>query len=118
MARPARETATLDRDRALELWRETLLAGVRRRGPDLSARQMALLLVVYTTEPPHTVRGLAASLGIAKPAVTRALDRLCALGYLRRAPDAADKRSITVQRTVRGAVFLSDFADQVIAAAR
>ena len=33
----------LDRDAALALWREALLAGVRQRGPDLSSRQMAVL---------------------------------------------------------------------------
>lgn len=79
---------------------------------------MAILLTVYTTTPPHTVRGLAAGLEISKPAVTRALDRLGTLGYTRRAPEETDKRSIHVQRTVRGAVFLSEFADIIAAAAR
>lgn len=116
--RLARPILELTQDSALELWRETLLSGVREAGPDLSARQMAILLSVYTTPPPHTVRSLSKHLNISKPAVTRALDRLGGLGYVRRMRDEADKRSVNVQRTVRGAVFLSEFADHIESAAR
>ncbi|CAK0749493.1 DNA-binding MarR family transcriptional regulator [Azospirillaceae bacterium] len=101
---------------ALGLWRKALVASVRRDGPDLSARQMALMLTVYLCDPPHTVRGLAAALNISKPAVTRALDRLSVLGYIKRKRDAEDKRNVLVQRTVSGSVFLSDFSELVIAA--
>ena len=104
-------------DEALELWRETLSASVRDDGPDLSARQMAIVLTVYTSPPPHSVRALAEILGIAKPAVTRALDRLSILGFIRRTRDDADRRIVHVQRTVKGAVFLSEFADQIAVAA-
>ena len=104
-------------DEALELWRETLSASVRDDGPDLSARQMAIVLTVYTIPPPHSVRALAEILGIAKPAVTRALDRLSILGFIRRTRDDADRRIVHVQRTVKGAVFLSEFADQIAVAA-
>ena len=104
-------------DEALELWRETLSASVRDDGPDLSARQMAIVLTVYTSPPPHSVRALAEILGIAKPAVTRALDRLSILGFIRRTRNDADRRIVHVQRTVKGAVFLSEFADQIAEAA-
>lgn len=102
---------------ALELWRRATIEGVRRVGTDLSARQLAILLQVYLTPPPHTVRGLAALLGISKPAVTRALDRLGRDGLARRKPDEADRRSILVQRTVKGSVFLSELGDVIAAAA-
>ncbi|MBL8669373.1 MAG: MarR family transcriptional regulator [Alphaproteobacteria bacterium] len=102
---------------ALELWRGALVESVRRAGPDLSARQMAVVLTVYMTAPPHTVRGLAKLLNVSKPAITRALDRLSALGYLRRKPDDADRRSILVQRTVKGSVFLREFAEIIVALA-
>jgi DNA-binding MarR family transcriptional regulator len=69
---------------ALDLWRNVLVTSVRRAGPDLSSRQLALLLTVYLTQPPHTVRGLAATLNISKPAISRALDRLGRLGFIRR----------------------------------
>ncbi len=107
----------LRQDEALELWRETLSASVRDDGPDLSARQMAIVLTVYTSPPPHTVKALAEALRIAKPAVTRALDRLSVLGFIRRVRDQSDRRVVHVQRTVKGAVFLSEFADQIAEAA-
>ncbi len=107
----------LRQDEALEIWREALSASVRDDGPDLSARQMAIVLTVYTSPPPHTVRALAEALRIAKPAVSRALDRLSILGFIRRARDEADRRIVHVQRTVKGAVFLSEFADQIAEAA-
>jgi DNA-binding MarR family transcriptional regulator len=69
--------------------------------------------MVYMTPAPHTVRGLASLLDVSKPAITRALDRLGALGIVRRKVDANDRRSILVQRTVKGSVFLRDFADLV-----
>src|ERR1700756_4052165 len=98
---------------ALELWRRVLVASVRTNGPDLTARQLALVLMVYMTPALHTVRGLASLLNISKPVITRALDRLGKLGIVRRKIDETDRRSILVQRTVKGSVFLREFADLV-----
>ena len=95
---------------ALDVWRRALSQAVRDLDPDLSARQMAVLLNVYLAPAPHTVRGLAATLGIAKPAVTRALDMLEAAKLVRRAPDLRDKRSVLIERTVKGAAYLGEFA--------
>lgn len=103
---------------ALELWRRALVTTVRSGGADLSARQLAVVLTVYLTPPPHTVRGLASLLKISKPAITRALDRLGALDFARRRRDEEDRRTVLVQRTVKGAVFLSDFSGVVAKAAR
>jgi len=102
---------------ALHLWRGAIVESVRRDGPDLSARQMALMLTVYLTPPPHTVRGLALTLNISKPAITRALDRLSELGLVKRKIDESDRRSVLVQRTVKGSVFLREFGDLIVAAA-
>lgn len=101
---------------ALDLWRKALVTTVRRDAPDLSARQMALLLTVYLTPPPHTVRGLAGTLKISKPAVTRAIDRLGDLQFVRRKTDEADRRSVLIQRTVRGSVFLREYGEIIVAA--
>ena len=87
-----------------------MVANVRRDAPDLSARQMAVLLTVYMTEQPHTVRGLAEILNVSKPAITRAIDRLGEFGLARRKTDPRDRRSVVVQRTVKGSVYLADFA--------
>ncbi len=92
-------------------WRRVLVASVRAPVPDLTNRQMAVLLTVYLTDPPHTVRALARLLGVHKPVITRALDRLSRHGLVRRQRDPADRRSVLVQRTVKGAVFLSEFYD-------
>ena len=102
---------------ALELWRNVAVAALRREHPDLTARQFALLLQVYLTPPPHTLRGLARELAMSKPAVSRALDTLGRLDFLRRKTDEADRRSLLVQRTVKGSVFLRDFGDLAAEAA-
>ncbi len=102
---------------ALQVWRGAIVESVRRDGPDLSARQMAVVLTVYLTTPPHTVRGLAHDLNVSKPAITRALDRLSELGLVKRKIDEADRRSVLIQRTVKGSVFLREFGDLIVAAA-
>ena len=102
-------TVTLSDMQALDLWRRAVLAGVRCDAPDLSARQMAVLLTVYLTPPPHTVRGLAAELNVSKPAITRALDRLGQFEMVRRRIDERDRRNVLVQRTVKGSVFLREW---------
>jgi len=109
-------TKTMTAEQALNLWRIATVEGVRRDTPDLSSRQMAVLLTVYQTKPPHTVRGLARTLGISKPAITRALDRLGKYGLLTREVDTADRRSVLVQRTPEGEHFLDGHATLVIEA--
>ena len=52
---------------ALRLWQQVSLSEVRDDAPDLTVRQMAILLTIYLDPPPHTVRGLAAKLGVTKP---------------------------------------------------
>jgi len=86
-------------DALLGVLRETIVALVRRDGPDLSARQLGVFLTCYLNEGGHTVRGLAADLNVSKPAITRALDRLGELDLARRKVDPMDRRSVLVQRT-------------------
>ena len=96
-------------DESLAGWMRALIAYVRSGEPDLTNRQMALLMLVYLTPGPHTVRGLAKVLGVSKPVVTRALNTLGALGYLRRERDQDDRRNGFVVRTTTGADFLEGF---------
>lgn len=96
-------------DMSLSAWMRALIAYVRSGEPDLTNRQMALLMLVYLTPGPHTVRGLAKVLGVSKPVVTRALNTLGSLGYLRRERDQDDRRNIFVVRTNDGAEFLEGF---------
>ena len=90
-------------------WMRTLVDYVRSGRPDLTNRQMALMMTVYISSGPHTVRGLAEALHVSKPVITRALNKLSALGYLRRERDAADRRNIFITRTPKGAEFLDAF---------
>jgi DNA-binding MarR family transcriptional regulator len=94
-------------------WMHTLIDYVRSGHPDLTNRQMALLMVVYERQGPHTVRGLARDLHVSKPVVTRALNRLGSLGYLARERDEHDRRNVFVAKTKAGAEFLEDFGQLV-----
>lgn len=96
-------------ERALKNWMHTLISYVRSGQPDLTNRQMALMLLVYLTPGPHTVRGLAHILGVSKPVITRALNTLGSLGYLRRVRDEADRRNVFVAKTNTGQEFLDGF---------
>nr|WP_245615403.1 MarR family transcriptional regulator [Roseomonas aerilata] len=86
----------------IEILRETIVSLVRRDGPDLTARQLSIFLIVYLDEGPHTVRGLASALNVPKASVTRGLDRLSKFELTRRKTDPQDRRSVLVQRTVKG----------------
>ena len=100
-------------DRSLSEWMDALVRYVRSGNPDLTNRQMALLMAVYLQPGPHTVRGLAHLLNVSKPVVTRALNTLGALGYLRRERDESDRRNIFVARTDKGAEFLASFGSLI-----
>ena len=108
---------TLDQKTLLTLSHDMLAGLVRNDMPDLTLRQLCLILTIYTIPNTHTVRSLALHLNIAKPAVTRALDKLQDLGLLKRKADPNDGRSIIVQRTTTGAVFLSEIGEKFSLAA-
>lgn len=95
-------------DHMVGIFRDTVVALVRRDGPDLSARQLGVFLTCYLQDGNHTVRGLAADLNVSKPAITRALDRLSELDFARRKVDPQDRRSVLVQRTLKGQAFLRE----------
>src|SRR6202047_2929016 len=100
--------AASNSDQLIGVLRDTIVGLVRRDGVDLSARQLGVFLTCYLQDGAHTVRGLAAELNVSKPAITRALDRLGELDLARRKVDPLDRRSILVQRTLKGAAFLRD----------
>ena len=101
----------VSRKDSLLFWHRVTLASVRSDTPDLSARQLAMLMTIYLEGGLHTVRSLAKHLGITKAAISRATDSLCKLGYIERKPDHRDKRSVILARTPAGIHFLSEFAD-------
>lgn len=92
-----------------EIFRNAIVALVRREGPDLTARQLAVLLICYLEDQEaQTVRGLAAKLAVSRPAISRALNRLSEFDLVRRKADPVDRRSVLVQRTTAGVAFLRD----------
>lgn len=103
---------------ALTLWHQVALSEIREDQPDLTLRQMAILLSIYLEPPPHTVRGLAAKLNVTKPVITRALDSMGARKLVTRHRDPRDKRNVVISRTVEGSLYLERFADTIIARAR
>ncbi|MBX3568218.1 MAG: MarR family transcriptional regulator [Rhizobiaceae bacterium] len=109
---------TLRASQALRLWHQVALSEVEGGRHDLSMRQAAILLTVYLDPPPHTVRGLAARLGVSKPVITRALDTLGAMELLSRHRDETDRRNVLIRRTVDGALYVERFGDVIIATAK
>jgi len=97
----------------LRLWKQVLTNTVLKKGPDLTTRQLTVLLTVYLEQEKHTIRGLAATINVSKPVITRCIDCLSIHGLLKRVRDEDDRRSVFVQRTVKGAVFLTDFAEMI-----
>lgn len=98
---------------ALRLWHDAHLALVKDEEPDLSARQVTILLTIYLEPPPHTVRALASKLGVTKPVITRALDSMGRIDLVNRRRDPADRRNVLVQRTVKGSLYVERLADTV-----
>jgi DNA-binding MarR family transcriptional regulator len=95
-------------EQRVDVLRQTIIALVRREGPDLTARQWGVFLTCYLDDEAQTVRGLAAKLKVSKPAITRALDRLSEFDLVRRKTDPLDRRSVLAQRTATGMAFLRD----------
>jgi len=103
-----------DQIEALNLWRRVTVTTVRSDAPDLTARQLAVLMTVRLQPAPHTVRGLAAALNVGKPAITRALDTLTRLGFVQRRRDPKDGRNVFVDRTERGDAFLEQLGRTIV----
>ena len=104
---------TLTTAQALVLWHTVNLHLVRDDDPDLSVRQMAILLTIYLEAPPHTVRGLARRLDVSKPVITRALNAMGKHDLVTRRRDDNDRRNVLIQRTVTGALFIERLGDTI-----
>lgn len=103
-----------DTQDALRLWQRVVSRSLRELPYDLSQRQTGVLLTVYMSPPPHTIRSLSENLHVSKPAICRAVDALCALDLVKRKKDEVDRRNVFLQRTINGSVFLRDFADVIV----
>ncbi len=82
---------------------------------EMTVRQGLVLLLVHEGErvmESRTVRGMAATIGSAKPTITRALDVLQEAGLVKRIPDPDDMRSILVVPTAAGRKFVERLGAQ------
>ena len=104
--------------RALTFWHGVTASALRQMSLDLSARQTAVLLNVYLMPQPHSIRSLAEELMISKPAICRAVDALERAKLVRRVRDKQDGRNVLIQRTVKGSVYLSEFAEIILSASK
>ncbi len=88
----------------------TAIVELVRRSHALICRlaSSGVFLTCYLETEAQTVRGLAAKLGVSKPAITRPLDRLSEFDLVRRKTDPLDRRSVLVQRTATGMAFLRE----------
>jgi DNA-binding MarR family transcriptional regulator len=106
MTTPAPLPAPIDRLRA---W---FVAGVASKEPDLTARQMAVLLTVHRGNL-QTVRDIAVHLNVSKPAITRATTRLIQLGYVSKEREKRDRRSVLISGTRTGATAVRKMAQRL-----
>ena len=103
---------------AIKLLHDFSYALVTDRQPDLSPRQLTILLTIYLDPPPHSVRGLARKLKVTKPVITRALDTMGKLGLVARRRDETDRRNVVIQRTVKGALAVEHLGDLLVRTAK
>ena len=94
-----------------------LLASTGEGTPDLTLLVLAVLLQVYASTEPQTVRGLATALQVGKSSVTRSADTLERLQLVERLEDPADRRSLHLGRTEAGRTFVRHLGNRALAAA-
>jgi DNA-binding MarR family transcriptional regulator len=92
----------------LDVLRAAIVDLVRRDTRDLTMRQLGVFLICYFDDEGQTASKLAAQLGVYKPAMTRALDRLSEENLLTRVPHENDGRSALVGMTSAGVRLLHD----------
>lgn len=83
-------------------------AVIRHDGRDLTTRQIASLLLIYTTDAPHTVNSLADQMNLPPSAMRCVVNRLAQLGLIACDRDTEDRRCIVANRTPPGEALLRE----------
>jgi DNA-binding MarR family transcriptional regulator len=81
----------------------------------MTPRQLGVLGIVCAAAEPQTVRGLAARIGCARPAITRAVDELSASTLVARKPDPDDRRSVLISGTKAGMRLVAEIEKKLAA---
>ena len=103
-------------EQRLAMLRVAVVTSIGDGTPDLQLLALAVLLQVYATPVPQTVRGLAKLLLVGKSSVTRSVDNLVRLQLVERLDDPADRRSLHLGRTAEGDAFVLNLAKLMVAA--
>lgn len=82
-----------------------LIAYIRSDEPDLTNRQMAVLLLIVL-DGPLPLRSIAHTLRVTKPVITRAASSLTRFGLAERIPDPQDGRGVFIAATTEGRAFI------------
>lgn len=85
-----------------------VVSAVRSELRDLSQRQLAMLLLI-TTSQKQTVRGLAVALTCGKPAITRNANSLQKLGLIKREKVKNDGRDVRLVPTDAGHEYIDAY---------
>ena len=85
-----------------------VLRMVRDEAPDLTMRQMAVMLICAceTDHKKRYIKTLALELKVCRPAITRVADALLKHGYAVRRRDEADTRNVFLQLTEAGNLYV------------
>ena len=89
----------------MDIINQSLVFVKSHRYEDFTLRQLALFGLLCDTDGPHKVAALAKELGVQKPIITRAADRLIKEGYIKRHPDPNDGRGCILVTTTIGRMF-------------
>lgn len=95
---------------------DIILNMARSSAPDLSIRQLSVLLIADDKEN-LSVKDFANDLLMSKPSVSRAVDRLVDLFLVTRVVDQADRRKVCVRLTKAGRDFTKSIGNQQARAA-
>lgn len=84
-----------------------IITNATRQKETLSVRQLGLLSLVYIDHIHASVDRYATELKLSKPAITKALNRLEELNFIKRKIAWQDKRKITVLPTLTGQDYIN-----------
>ena len=81
---------------------------------NFSIRQITIFLNLYEGTVTGSVKDFAKKLNLAKPVISRALDRLENLGLLKRIQSQEDRRIIIISRTRKGEDFFKHIQTETV----
>ena len=103
-------------EQRLAMLHRIVMASIGEGTPDLQLLALAILLQVYASPEPQTVRGLASALNVGRSVVSRSIDTLETLHLVERLDDPADRRSLLLGRTEAGDAFMQQLGKLALAA--